>query len=268
MRTKRLLIRRFLPDDWQDLFEYLSQEEVVKYEPYEVFTEEQSRQEAIRRSERPDFWAVCLQDTGRLIGNVYLAKQEFGTWELGYVFNKNYQGNGYATEAAKALIEDSFENHDAHRVVAMCNPLNTASWKLLERLGLRREGYLKKNIWFFKDENDSPIWQDTYEYAVLKEEWQRQRTGWDGNACDLLQNLDKLHTTKLGAERIKSNLRLNTEDVVKVCRDKIQEASAVINRRGKNWYVDIDGCKITVNAHSYTIITAHREAGEAVSDTR
>ncbi len=271
MRTERLLIRRFLPDDWQDLYEYLSQEEVVKYEPYEVFTEEQSRQEAIRRSERPDFWAVCLQDTGKLIGNVYLAKQEFGTWELGYVFNKNYQGNGYAAEAAKALIGDVFENHNARRVVAMCNPLNMASWKLLERLGLRREGHLIKNIWFFKDEKDNPIWQDTYEYAVLKEEWQRRRVGQDKateaneNICVLLQNLDKLHTTELGAERIKRNLDLNSDDVVKLCRNKIEEASAVISRKGKNWYIEIDGCKITVNAYSYTIITAHRNA---VSGTR
>ena len=50
METKRLLIRRFLPSDWKDLFEYLSQEEVVKYEPYGIFTEESSRQEAARRS--------------------------------------------------------------------------------------------------------------------------------------------------------------------------------------------------------------------------
>jgi len=173
LETGCLIIRKFLPDDWQDLFEYLSREEVVRYEPYDVFTQEQARQEALNRSNNPNFWAVCLQDTGKLIGNVYLAKQEFDTWELGYVFNNDYHGKGYATEATKALIDQLFADHNAYRVIAMCNPLNKASWRLLERLGMRREGHLLKNIWFSKDENGNPIWQDTYEYAVLKEEWLR-----------------------------------------------------------------------------------------------
>lgn len=84
-------------------------------------------------------------------------------------------GGGYATEAAKALVNDLFINHNAHRVIAMCNPVNVTSWKLLERLGMRRAGYLVKNIWFFKDHNDNPIWQDTYEYAVLKDEWKQTK---------------------------------------------------------------------------------------------
>lgn len=175
METARLKLRHFFPDDWQDLFEYLSQEEVVKFEPYDVFTLEQAKQEAISRSNNPDFWAVCLQDTGKLIGNVYLAEQAFDTWELGYVFNRTYQGKGYATEAIKVLIDDVFTTHKARRIIAMCNPLNTASWKLLERLNMRREGHLIKNIYFFKDENGLPIWQDTYEYAILKEEWQKSK---------------------------------------------------------------------------------------------
>lgn len=167
----RLKIRRFLPEDRQDLFEYLSQPEVVKYEPYEVFTPEQAKREAARRANDASFWAVCLRDSGKLIGNIYLAQQDFDTWELGYVFNCAYQGKGFAAEAAKALIEDAFANRGARRIVAMCNPLNTASWRLLDRLGMRREGHLIKNIWFFKDESGRPIWQDTYEYAILKEEW-------------------------------------------------------------------------------------------------
>lgn len=175
METARLNIRKFLPDDGQDLFEYLSQAEVVKYEPYRVFTREQAEREAINRSKNPDFWAVCLKDTGKLIGNVYLSKQEFETWELGYVFNMNYQGKGYATEAVRALVESLFVNNKAWRIVAFCDPLNTASWKLLERLNMRREGHLLKNVWFFKNEKDEPIWKDSYEYAVLKEEWQRTK---------------------------------------------------------------------------------------------
>lgn len=75
---------------------------------------------------------------------------------------------------------------------------------------------------------------------------------------ELLNNLDKLHTTELGVVRIKKNLSLNTDDVVGWCRTKINSNKSVITRNGKNWYVYIDGCVITVNAHSYTIITAHK----------
>ena len=75
---------------------------------------------------------------------------------------------------------------------------------------------------------------------------------------DLLNSLDKLHTTELGAERIKRNLSLDTDNVVDWCKDKINSAGAVISRNGKNWYINVDGCIITVNAYSYTIITAHK----------
>ena len=73
---------------------------------------------------------------------------------------------------------------------------------------------------------------------------------------DLIRNIDKLHSTTLGIERIKWNLRLQTDDVVTWCKEKIGQAHDII-RRGKNWYVYVDNAVITINAHSYTIITAH-----------
>lgn len=76
---------------------------------------------------------------------------------------------------------------------------------------------------------------------------------------ELIKNIDKLHTTEMGVERIKRNLGLAGDDVVEWCQSKIMDKSAAIERRGKNWYVRIDGCIITVNAGSYTIITAHKE---------
>ena len=79
------------------------------------------------------------------------------------------------------------------------------------------------------------------------------------NATELLQNLDKLHTTELGVVRIKRNLSLDFENVVGWCKDKIASKDAVITRNGKNFYINIDNAVITVNAHSYTIITAHKE---------
>ena len=75
---------------------------------------------------------------------------------------------------------------------------------------------------------------------------------------ELLDNLDKLHTTELGIVRIKRNLSLDTNDVVEWSKAKINSHNAVITRNGKNWYINVDGCIITVNAYSYTIITAHR----------
>ena len=75
---------------------------------------------------------------------------------------------------------------------------------------------------------------------------------------ELLINLDKLHTTELGAVRIKRNLSLDTDDVVSWCKMKTSSSNAAIERIGKNWYVTIEGCTITINAYSFTIITAHR----------
>ena len=74
----------------------------------------------------------------------------------------------------------------------------------------------------------------------------------------LIESIDKLHTTEMGAERIKRNLRLDVDDVVQWCRERIRNPAANMERAGKNWYVTIGNDRITVNAHSYTIITAHK----------
>ena len=76
---------------------------------------------------------------------------------------------------------------------------------------------------------------------------------------ELLDNLDKVHTTERGVDRIKRNIGVDVEDIVKYCIDKIKQENAVIEREGKNYYVTVDGIIITVNASSYTIITAHKE---------
>jgi len=75
---------------------------------------------------------------------------------------------------------------------------------------------------------------------------------------ELLANLDRLHTTELGVLRIKRNLALDTVDVISWCKDRCKTADSII-RKGKNYYVYIDNSIITINAHSFTIITAHKE---------
>ena len=74
---------------------------------------------------------------------------------------------------------------------------------------------------------------------------------------ELLNNLDKIHTTKMGVDRIKKNLNIEIEDVVNYLLNKIKNPDAVIERKGKNWYAIVDDIIITINAYSYTIITAH-----------
>lgn len=74
----------------------------------------------------------------------------------------------------------------------------------------------------------------------------------------LLLNINKIHTTKMGIDRIKNNLELDIKDVVEWCKDKIKLPSCSIIKQGKNYYVTIDDCVITINSHSYTIITAHK----------
>ena len=102
-----------------------------------------------------------------MIGNVYLEKRDFDSLEIGYVFNKNYWGKGYAAESCSALIEMSFCN-GTHRIFAECDPENPNSWKLLERLGFVREAHLKQNVYFWKDEEGNPIWKDTFIYSLLR----------------------------------------------------------------------------------------------------
>lgn len=88
----------------------------------------------------------------------------------------DHWGRGYASEAASTLVTACFESSGAHRVTAGCDPRNTASWRLLERLGFRREGHFLANASFTSDGEGNPVWHDSYLYAVLADEW-RARSG-------------------------------------------------------------------------------------------
>jgi len=84
---------------------------------------------------------------------------------------------------------------------------------------------------------------------------------------DLLNNLEKIHSTELGILRIKRNLELETKDVVNWCKQKIKQTGNIY-KKGKNWYVSFENCIITINAHSYTIITAHKINMEGFYDNK
>ena len=165
--TERLILRRHRKEDLQDLYEYLSDPEVVTYEPYLPMDMDQAVEELAYRIESDEMVAVELKQTHKLIGNVYLGKREFETLELGYVFNKAYWGRGYAQESCAALIRKVF-SEGIHRIDAECDPCNPNSWRLLERLGFSREAHFLQNVYFWMDAKGSPLWKDTFVYSLLK----------------------------------------------------------------------------------------------------
>ena len=167
LETERLILRRYKKSDLDDLYAYLSDPDVVKYEPYKPMTMQETEENLDWRISTDEMIAVELKSNHRMIGNVYLGKRDFESLEIGYVFNKEYWGKGYAKESCAVIIAQAFA-HGVHRVFAECDPENSGSWRLLEALGFEREAHLKQNVYFWKDENDQPIWKDTYIYAKLK----------------------------------------------------------------------------------------------------
>lgn len=169
LKTGRLILRPFRESDEEDLFAYLSDPKVVKFEPYAPMTREQVRENLAWRMSTEEMIAVELRGTGKLIGNVYLGRREFDSLELGYVFHAGFWGKGYARESCEALTERAFRQ-GIHRIYAECDPENENSWHLLEKLGFRREGHLRKNVYFRKDAQGKPIWKDTYVYGKVEGE--------------------------------------------------------------------------------------------------
>lgn len=166
LETNRLIIRKYIESDFQDLYEYLSDEEVVKYEPYKPLSKEETKENLKWRINSDEMFAIVLKENKKMIGNVYLGKRDYNQLELGYVLNKNYWHQGYAKEAITQLLKNEFSK-GIHRIYAECDANNIASQKLLESLKFQKEALLKENIYFWKDENDKPIWKDTLIYALL-----------------------------------------------------------------------------------------------------
>lgn len=167
IRTERLILRRFRVSDYDDLFEFLSQLEDDEFEGYPGITYENGREHLKSRLECDEFYAVELASSGKVIGNIYCGARDFSAKEVGYIINKNFQRLGYAGEALSAVIGSAFQE-GAHRIYAECDPRNTASWKLLESVGFRREAHLRQNLYFHIDADGTPIWKDTYVYAILE----------------------------------------------------------------------------------------------------
>ena len=164
--TKRLVLRQFREDDYDDLYEFLSQLRDDEFEGYPGITYENGREHLAYRLGSEEFYAVALREGGKVIGNIYCGNRDYNAREIGYIINADYQRRGYALEALEAVIERVFRS-GAHRVYAECDPRNTCSWKLLEKAGLTREAHFRQNIYFRTDADGKPVWKDTYVYARL-----------------------------------------------------------------------------------------------------
>jgi RimJ/RimL family protein N-acetyltransferase len=170
METKRLYIRYFQENDWKDLLEYLSCKEIYIYEPGDIIDEDKAKEVCKRRAANTDVYAIVLKENNKLIGHISFNQTEplfANTWEVGFIFNPKYQNCGFCTEALKEIIERAFVEDKVHRIIGHCNPENAASWKVMEKAGMEREGRLRKNIFFKQDSNGKPLWIDTYEYGIL-----------------------------------------------------------------------------------------------------
>jgi len=167
IKTNRLLIREFEVQDWQAVYEYTSNPNVMKYIPEGVFNEEQAKKFVSENSgEKAKHFPIILLSEHMVIGHIVF-HQYFGdhTYEIGWILNPSYYNNGYASEAARAVLDYGFKEMKLHRIIATCQPENIPSYKVMEKIGMRREGYFKKCI----PHNDE--WWDEYYYSVLDEEW-------------------------------------------------------------------------------------------------
>lgn len=167
IKTERLLIRKFEFEDWEAVYEYTSDCNVMKYMPEGVFTKEDAKEFVNKnKGEQAEKFPVVLIGKDTPIGHIIFHKY-FGdhTYEIGWVFNPKYQNRGYASEAAQATLDNAFNNMNLHRIIATCQPENIPSYRVMEKIGMRREGYFKKCI---PKDNE---WWDEYFYAILKEEW-------------------------------------------------------------------------------------------------
>ncbi len=171
IETSRLMIRNFAEADAEDLYAYLSLPDTYRFEPGAPISREEAQALAKERSSGERFFAVILKSENTMIGHLYFDKIEpaaFMTWELGYILNPRYRNNGFCTEAAQALVDYGFRSLHAHRIVAHCNPLNYPSWRVLEKIGMEREGHFRKKAFFRRDADNNPLWHDCYAYGIVE----------------------------------------------------------------------------------------------------
>jgi RimJ/RimL family protein N-acetyltransferase len=173
--TERLRLRPFTRGDVEAVYAYRRRDDVARYlfdvplsrEECALAVQQRIAQVALETTDDKIVLAAELQATGALIGEVSLIWRnvEARQGEVGWIFDPDYHGQGFATEAAQALLALAFGPGGMHRVVARCDVRNLSSWRLMERLGMRREAHFREHT-IFKGE-----WDEEYIYAMLSQEW-------------------------------------------------------------------------------------------------
>ncbi len=188
LRTQRLILRPFREEDLDDIHEYGSDPKVTRFMDWGPNTPKISREYLDRALAEQQVWprdvvnmAAEVAAEGKLIGSVRFAIIDASTLtaDFGYTFNRAYWNQGYASEAAGALIDHAFGALGVRRIFATCDTRNAGSWAVMEKLGMRREAH------FRQDAPGRTGWRDTFLYAVLADEWRRpgrDRAGGAGSA--------------------------------------------------------------------------------------
>ena len=178
IETPRLLLREFSPGDLDQVNEYASDPEVLKYVLWGPHSREETlafigrTADARKVDPRADFdLAVVLKDGERLIGGCGISVSSFESRRagIGYVLNRRFWGQGFATEAAEAVLGFGFDSLKMHRIFATCDAENRRSARVLEKIGMRYEGRLRDEC------RKKGAWRDTFMFAILEQEWGKRR---------------------------------------------------------------------------------------------
>jgi RimJ/RimL family protein N-acetyltransferase len=171
IETARLRLRRLVPGDLAALHAIQSREDVTRWLYWGPREEDEVRASLEAHIARPSDEGVVLAIdlNGDLIGTANVAVGEHRQGEIGFMLHPDHQGHGYATEAAEAIVALAFGTYRLHRVYGCVEPRNTASVRVLERLGMRKQAPPVENQWV-KGE-----WQSEAVYAILAREWRAAR---------------------------------------------------------------------------------------------
>jgi RimJ/RimL family protein N-acetyltransferase len=172
IETERLIIRQFQEKDAAGLLDYLLHPRVNCFLDEKLNTFEDAVAAVKQRSQDPTQLAVCLKENDAIIGNLFAMKEEPDTYSVGWQFNEKIEGKGYANESAKAFLNYLFHKKSGRRIYAYVEEDNIRSQKLCERLGMRKEACFVEFISFTNYPDGTPKYENTFQYAVLKREWE------------------------------------------------------------------------------------------------
>ena len=171
IETERIIIRNFKQKDAEGLLEYLSNPRVNCFAGDRLCSEEAAW--AYMQYSPKDMlrYAVSLKKDDFIIGDVFALRENEDTYNVGWHFNKRFEGKGFACEAAAGLLDYLFREAGARRIYGFVEDDNIRSKRLCERLGMRREGCFKEFVTFVNNPDASPKYEDTCVYAILEKEW-------------------------------------------------------------------------------------------------